>query len=46
MIASVLQAERYDAVVAPTGEDGFFRANAQVFDLVLTLFDDFSYSGR
>jgi len=46
VIASVLQAERYDAVVAPTGEDGFFRANAEVSDLVSTLFDDFSYSGR
>jgi hypothetical protein len=22
-------------VVAPTGEDGFFRANAEVFDLVV-----------
>ena len=35
VIASALQAERYDTVVAPTGEDGFFRANAEVFDLVL-----------
>ena len=35
VIASALQAERYEAVVAPTGEDGFFRANAETFDLVL-----------
>jgi two-component system, OmpR family, copper resistance phosphate regulon response regulator CusR len=30
-----LEAEHYDVVVAPTGEDGFFRANAEVFDLVV-----------
>jgi DNA-binding response OmpR family regulator len=35
VIASALEAEHYDVVVAPTGEDGFFRANAEVFDLVL-----------
>jgi DNA-binding response OmpR family regulator len=35
VLASALQAEHYDVVVAPTGEDGFFRANAEVFDLVL-----------
>jgi DNA-binding response OmpR family regulator len=35
VIASALLAERYEAVVAPTGEDGFFRANAETFDLVL-----------
>lgn len=35
VLASALQAEHYDAVVAPTGEDGFFRANAESFDLVL-----------
>jgi DNA-binding response OmpR family regulator len=35
VLASALQAEHYDAVVAPTGEDGFFRANAEVFDLVV-----------
>ena len=34
-LASALQAERYEVVVAPTGEDGFFRANAEAFDLVL-----------
>src|SRR5215470_5019102 len=32
---SALQAEHYDVVVAPTGEDGFYRANAELFDLVL-----------
>src|SRR5215470_7025261 len=32
---SALQAEHYDVVVAPTGEDGFYRANAEAFDLVL-----------
>ena len=32
---SALEAEHYDVVVAPTGEDGFFRANAEAFDLVL-----------
>ena len=35
IVASALQAEHYDVVVAPTGEEGFFRANAQVFDLVV-----------
>ena len=35
VVASALQAEHYDVVVAPTGEDGFFRANAEVFDLVV-----------
>jgi two-component system copper resistance phosphate regulon response regulator CusR len=34
-LASALQAEQYDVVLAPTGEDGFFRANAERFDLVL-----------
>jgi two-component system, OmpR family, copper resistance phosphate regulon response regulator CusR len=34
-LASALRAERYDIVLAPTGEDGFFRANAEAFDLVL-----------
>ena len=28
-------AEHYDVVVAPTGEDGFFRANAETSDLVV-----------
>lgn len=35
VLASALRAEHYDVVVAPTGEDGFFRANAEVFDLVV-----------
>ena len=35
VLASSLQAEHYDVVVARTGEDGFFRANADVFDLVV-----------
>jgi two-component system copper resistance phosphate regulon response regulator CusR len=35
VLASALQVEHYDVVVAPTGEDGFFRANAETFDLVL-----------
>jgi DNA-binding response OmpR family regulator len=35
VVASALQSEHYDVVIAPTGEDGFFRANAEAFDLVL-----------
>jgi two-component system, OmpR family, copper resistance phosphate regulon response regulator CusR len=35
VLASALQAEHYDVVVAPTGEDGFFRASAEAFDLVV-----------
>ena len=35
ILAFALQAEHYDVVVARTGEDGFFRANAEVFDLVV-----------
>jgi DNA-binding response OmpR family regulator len=35
VLGSALQAEHYDVVLAPTGEDGFFRANAEVFDLVV-----------
>jgi len=34
-LTSALEAEHYDVVVAQTGEDGFFRANAEQFDLVL-----------
>jgi DNA-binding response OmpR family regulator len=30
-----LEAEHYDVVVAPTGEDGFFRTSAETFDLVI-----------
>jgi len=35
ILASALHAEHYDVVVAPTGEDGFFRANAEAFDLIV-----------
>jgi DNA-binding response OmpR family regulator len=35
VLASALKAEHYDVVLAPTGEDGFYRANAETFDLVL-----------
>jgi DNA-binding response OmpR family regulator len=34
-LAKGLEAEHYDVVVAATGEDGFFHANAEVFDLVI-----------
>jgi len=35
VLSSALQAEHYDVVVATTGEDGFYRANAELFDLVV-----------
>jgi two-component system copper resistance phosphate regulon response regulator CusR len=35
VLQSALKAEHYEVVLAPTGEDGFFRANAESFDLVL-----------
>ena len=35
VLASALQADHYDVVVAPTGNDGFGRVNAEVFDLVV-----------
>lgn len=35
VLASALRAEHYDVVLAPSGEDGFFQANAEAFDLVL-----------
>jgi DNA-binding response OmpR family regulator len=35
VLMSALQAEHYDVVVAATGEDGFYRANAERFDLVV-----------
>ena len=35
VLSSALQAEHYDVVVASTGEDGFDRANAELFDLVV-----------
>jgi DNA-binding response OmpR family regulator len=35
VVASALQAEHYDVVVAATGEDGFYRANSERFDVVV-----------
>ena len=35
VLASALEAEHYHVVVAPTGEDAFYRLNAEQFDLVL-----------
>ena len=35
VLSSALRAERYDVVIAATGEDGFYRANAEQFDLVV-----------
>src|SRR5262245_35702822 len=35
VLASALEAEHYDVVVAATGEDGFYRANAELFDMVV-----------
>jgi two-component system, OmpR family, copper resistance phosphate regulon response regulator CusR len=35
VLQSALHSEHYDVVVAPTGEDGFFRANDEAFDLVV-----------
>jgi DNA-binding response OmpR family regulator len=35
VLASSLEADHYDVVVAATGEDGFFHANAETFDLVV-----------
>jgi DNA-binding response OmpR family regulator len=35
VLAAALEAEHYDVIVARTGEEGFFRANAEVFDLVV-----------
>jgi len=35
VLASALRGEHYDVMVAPTGDDGFHRANAEVFDLVV-----------
>ena len=34
-LASALEAEHYEVVVAHTGEGGFFQANAAIFDLVV-----------
>ena len=35
VLSSALRAEHYDVVIAATGEDGFYRANAEQFDLVV-----------
>jgi len=35
VLSSALQAEHYDVVTVATGEDGFYRANAERFDLVV-----------
>ena len=35
VLSAALEAEHYDVVVAATGEDGFYRANAELFDLVV-----------
>jgi DNA-binding response OmpR family regulator len=35
VVASALEGEHYEVVAAATGEDGFFRANAEVYDLVV-----------
>ena len=35
VLVSALEAEHYDVVAAPTGDDGFFRASAEAFDLVI-----------
>ena len=34
-LASALRSEQYEVVVAPTGEEGFFHAHAERFDVVL-----------
>jgi two-component system copper resistance phosphate regulon response regulator CusR len=35
LLAEALEAEHYEVVVCRNGEDGFFRASAEVFDLVV-----------
>src|SRR6266481_1000129 len=35
VLAAALRGEHYDVVVAANGEEGFFRANAETFDLVV-----------
>src|SRR5882672_10661182 len=35
VLTAALEGQHYDVVVASTGEDGFFRANAEVFDLII-----------
>src|SRR5262245_41595648 len=35
VLSSALEADHYEVVVCRTGEDGFYRANAELFDLVV-----------
>ena len=35
VVSAALQAEHYDVVIAATGEDGFYRASAELFDVVV-----------
>ena len=35
VLAAALQAEHYDVVVARTGDDGFLRAQAEAFDVIV-----------
>src|SRR5436190_1685473 len=35
VLESAMRSEHYDVVVAPTGDDGFVRVNAETFDLVV-----------
>lgn len=35
VLASALRGEHYEVVLSPTGDDGFFRANAETFDLIV-----------
>jgi two-component system copper resistance phosphate regulon response regulator CusR len=35
VLTEALQAEHYEVVVAPTGDEGFFRANSEAFDLLV-----------
>ena len=35
VLSSALEAEHYEVAVAASGEDGFFRANAEAFDVVV-----------
>ena len=35
VLAAALQAEHYDVVVARTGDEGFLRAHAEAFDLIV-----------
>jgi DNA-binding response OmpR family regulator len=35
VLVTALQGEHYETVVAPTGNEGFLRANAEAFDLVV-----------